>query len=365
MTFDIETIEDLGYDDFFEESRVKLGLSDFCIARVITEYKGLYKVKSGEHEYLAGITGKKSFTASAREDYPAIGDWVALDKVDGEKAVIHEILARKTTLERKYSGKDETQLIATNIDVAFIVESIDRDFNLNRFERYCAMARNTGITPVAILNKIELISEEERSEKMKQIKERIKNIDIFFTSTVTGEGVEMLKNYTRKGKTYCFLGSSGVGKSSLINKLLGENRVTVGAIGEHSNRGKHITTQREMYFLDNGGIVIDNPGIREVGITDIDTGVDDQFDAISFLADQCKYSDCTHTHEPGCKVLEDVQSGDLDEDEYDNYISLKKESDYYGMTKREKKQKDKKFGKFIKTTKSDLKRYGHKDYDAE
>jgi len=363
MNIEIEKIEDLGWNDFFEENRVKLGLSDFCVARVMSENRGLYKVKTIDDNYLAKITGKKVFESSNREDYPAVGDWVALEKIDNNDAIIHEILPRKTILKRKYSGKDETQIIATNIDVAFIVESIDRDYSLNRLERYCAMARDSGIKPVAIINKIDLISNQERDGKTEEIKSRLTNVDIIYTSAMSDGGLQELQDYIVDGKTYCFLGSSGVGKSSLINKLLGTDDIKVGGIGTHSNRGKHTTTQRDMYFLNDGGIVIDNPGIREVGVTDVKTGIDEQFNTITASAKKCKFVNCTHTHEPGCGVLADVKKGTLKEDEYKNYIGLKKESEHYGMTKREQKEKSKKFGKFMKTTKSELRKYGHKDYE--
>jgi ribosome biogenesis GTPase len=207
-----------------------------------------------------------------------------------------------------------------------------------------------------------LISQEELDLKLSQIKNRIGDVDIIPTSTLTDEGLAQLKGYIAKGKTYCFLGSSGVGKSSLINKLLGERIIKTGSVSSYSGRGKHVTTSREMYFLENGGIVIDNPGVREVGMTDVIVGIDEIFDEINALAKKCKYNDCTHMHEPGCEVLAAVKSGQLDEDKYSNYISLKKEAQYYEMNEMEKREKDRQFGKFVNKMKKRLKNVGHKDF---
>ena len=160
-----------------------------------------------------------------------------------------------------------------------------------------------------------------------------------------------------KGKTYCFLGSSGVGKSSLINKLLGENIVKTEDISSYTGKGKHTTTTREMYFLGNGAIVIDNPGMREVGMTNSSAGINSSFDEIDFLAKKCKYSDCKHINEPGCEVLSALKAGNLDQDKYSNYISLKSESEHYEMTELEKREKDKQFGKFVKNAKKEIKKY--------
>jgi len=350
-------LEDLGYSNFFEDNRNKLGLSEFLIARVTSEHKGVYKIKDAETDYLAKVTGKQMFTALSREDYPVVGDWVAVIKVDKEQAVVRGVLPRKTILKRKYSGKNKTQIIATNIDVAFVIESVDRDFNLNRIERYFAIADDGGVKPAIILNKIDLISKEELDEKLTQIKNRFGEVDFITTSNVTNEGLDELKNYMTKRKTYCFLGSSGVGKSSLINKLLGENTIETKEISSYTGRGKHTTTTREMYFLGNGAIVIDNPGIREVGLTDSSEGVSSLFDEIVALGKECKFIDCTHIHEPGCEVLSALESGNLDQEKYSNYIRLKGETEHYEMTKLEKRDKGRQFGKFIKNTKKDIKRY--------
>jgi ribosome biogenesis GTPase len=360
--------EDLGYEDFFEASRVKLGLVDFAVARVTAQHKGGYKVKNARGEYLAKITGKQLFEATSRENFPAVGDWVVLSTADQDQAMIGEILPRKTLLKRMHGDKNrigeknETQIIAANIDVALVVESVGRDYSLNRIERYLALASSGGIKGAVILNKIDLLSKEELALKISEIENRLTDVTVIATSTLTDEGLTELKKFITKGKTYCFLGSSGVGKSSLINKLLGEALIRTENIGERSSRGRHITTAREMYFLENGGIVIDNPGVREVGLTDGLSGVESVFDEITCLAEKCKFFDCTHTHEPGCAVLATLELGNLNEDKYANYLNLKKESEHYGMTKLEKKEKNRQFGKFIKSAKKSLKDVGHKGY---
>ena len=349
--------EDIGYNEYFESNRKKLKLDEFSVARVIAEYKGAYKIKNSSGEYFAKVTGKKIFDASSREDYPAVGDWVSIKEQDNEWAVITEILPKQTLIKRKYNNKNGIQIIATNIDIAFIIESIDRDFNLNRFERYFAIANDGGVQSTIILNKIDLISKDELNLKLAQIKNRFKNVDIILTSALTNVGLEELRTYILKGKTYCFLGSSGVGKSSLINKLLEENAIETNDISFHTNRGKHTTTGREMYFLKNGGIVIDNPGMREVGMTNTNDGVDNVFDEITKLAMNCKFVDCSHTSEPECSVLFALKSGNLNEGKYSNYINLKKEAEYYEMTEVERNEKDYRFGKFIKKAKKDIEKY--------
>ncbi|MGW8184610.1 MAG: ribosome small subunit-dependent GTPase A [Candidatus Moraniibacteriota bacterium] len=355
-------IEDLGYDDFFESNRAELGWDDFSVARVIAQYKGAYKVKNTEGEYLAKITGKQIFEATSKEDYPAVGDWVIITEDGGEQAIIHKVLPRKTVMKRKCNNRDETQIIATNIDTAFVIEAVDRDYNLNRIERYFAIARDSDIQPAIILNKIDLVSKEELDLKLAEIKNRMGDVEIISTSTLTKEGLMELEKHIVKRKTYCFLGSSGVGKSSLINKLLGEEIIKTEKIGERSERGRHTTTAREMYFLADGGIVIDNPGVREVGMTDTKVGINNLFEEITALAKNCKYTNCTHLHEPDCAVLAAVESGELNRGEHMNYVNLKKESEHYEMTEIQKKKKDRQFGKFFKNAKKEFRKIGHKDF---
>lgn len=327
---------------------------DYSAARVVAEYKGIYKVKNCKGEYLATVTGKHMFNALTREDYPAVGDWIAIEELTENKALIRGIFARKTILKKKYSNRQENQIIATNIDTAFIVESMDRDYNLNRFERFFVLATEANIIPLMVLNKIDLISTIELHDRIKKIQSRFTSVIIITTSTLMREGLDDLRNHVEKGKTYCFLGSSGVGKSSLINGLLQKDEIKTREMGLVTGKGKHTTTTREMYFLENGGLVIDNPGTREVGIADSESGIETVFDEISHLAKECRYSDCTHMHEPGCVVLKAVEDEKLDKDKYANFIKLKKEAQFYKMTNIEKREKDRKFGRFIKKAKESL-----------
>ncbi len=350
-------LEDLGYSDFFKNNQLSVEDASLTPARIIAEHRGLYVLKNETSELSAKITGKMMFAASAREDYPAVGDWVLVRILDEKQALICEILPRKTVLKRKSAGKSEAQIIASNIGMAFIVQAPGRDYSLNRFERYFALAESSNIKPTIVLNKTDLISEEDLEYKISEIKDRFKNINLYLTSTVSGKGIAELKKDIKKGLTYCFLGSSGVGKSSIINALVGENLIKTEEISSHSNRGKHVTTHRQLFILENGGLLIDTPGMREIGLLDSNIGIKSVFSEIQDLSKKCKYSDCTHMHEPGCAVLGAVSTGELEKEKYDNYMRLVKENDFNTMTKLEKREKDRKFGKFIKTTKKQLKKY--------
>ncbi len=347
------TLQDLGYDAFFDTHASSLE-TDAVIARVVAEHRESYTVKTISGEYSAKVTGKQVFTASKRADFPAVGDFVTIEILDPEKAVIRSILPRKTILKKNRNDGRDIQILGANIDTAFIIESLDRDYNLNRFERYVVLAREGHITPVLILNKSDLINEDELREKIREVQHRFPDIEVLTTSTRTEAGLTALRAHITAGKTHCFLGSSGVGKSSLINILLEGAVIKTSAISDAAGRGTHTTTAREMYFLKNGGIVIDNPGTRGVGVVAVDTGIEETFDEIVSLGTECKFANCTHTHEPGCAVLKAIEEGTLDRAHHQNYLALTKENEFAEMTDLEKRRKDKKFGKMIKKALSEL-----------
>ncbi len=349
-------LEDLGYSEKLEKLRVENNLQGFDIGRIVVEHKERYIVKTEKGEFDAEITGNLRFTATSREDFPAVGDWVAITLFDSGVSIIHGILPRFSTISRKAVGQfAEIQIIATNIDYALLVQAIDRDFNINRLERYLTICYASRVSPIVILTKTDLISEQRVSEILESIKQRIKNVPILAISNITENGYEPLKNLIKKGKTYCLLGSSGVGKSTLMNNLLGLDVMKTDSISASTNKGKHITSHRELVVLESGGIIIDNPGMREVGIVDASEGLENTYDLIFQQSKLCKFKNCTHTNEDGCSVIESVESGEIDRKAYENYLKMEREKERFDLSVMEKRRKDKQFGKMVKNFKKDIK----------
>ncbi len=343
------TIQDLGYNDYFEKSRIEANLENFEIGRVIAEHKGRYIVKNEKGEFEAEVTGNLRFSANSREDFPAVGDWVSLINCEVDFAIIHGILPRMSTLSRQAVNKfGELQIIASNIDYGLIVQSVNRDFNINRLERYLTLCHTSKIEPILVVTKTDLVDEQRINDLINKIKVRVKNVPLVQVSNITKVGMDQLKKLLYRGKTYCLLGSSGVGKSSLINSLIGENRMKTDAISESSDRGKHATTHRELIPMTNGAILIDNPGMREVGITDSLDGLKNTFERIYDLSQDCKFSDCTHTVESGCAVQLALEKGQLEESSFENYLKMLREKEHQELSVLEKRRKDKDFGKMIK-----------------
>jgi ribosome biogenesis GTPase len=350
-------LEDLGYNNIFEKFRNHNSLNSFEIGRVIAEHKERYNILTEKGEFDGEITGNMRFTAKNREDFPAVGDWVALTTYDTEFPIIHKILPRFSIIKRQAVGQiGEIQIIAVNVDYAFLVQAADRDFNINRLERYLTICNSSKVSPIIVLSKIDLINEHQISEMLAQINGRIKNVPIIAISNESQDGYETLKKTIEKGKTYCLLGSSGVGKSTLLNNLSGKNLMQTGNISQTTNKGRHITSHRELIVLENGGILIDNPGMREVGIADGASGLEITFDGIIGFAKNCKFKDCTHTNEIGCAVLEALAKNEIDKTSYDNYLKMEKEKVYFESTVAESRKKDKEFGKFMKNYKKDMKK---------
>lgn len=346
------TLEDLGYDVQLEQELKKKHLDQFDIGRVASEHKDRYIVRTEKGDFHAEIIGNLRFSAESREDFPAVGDWVAISEYDEDKVLIHAILPRKTMISRQaVNAQAEKQIIATNVDFALIVQAVDRDFNINRIERYLTICNTAHVEPILILNKVDLIDEATLNLRIEEIKERISQITILPFSNESLSGFEEIKKFFIKGKTYCLLGSSGVGKSSLLNNLSGANIMKTNTVSDSNKKGRHITSHRELFVLKNGGIIIDNPGMREVGIADSSRGLEVTFDQIFALAKTCKFKDCTHVDEHGCSVIEALDEGDLDEASYHNYVKMEKEKSHFESSLAERRKKDKDFGKMVRAMK--------------
>jgi len=344
-------LENLGYGKWFQDKTDSAKLADYQIARVITVDKNSYTINSGENDIFAEVTGKLMFNADSPLDYPAVGDWVYVQYFnDGSLAIIHEILPRKSLLKRKTPGKKvEFQLIAANIDTAMIMQSLDFDFNLRRLERYLVMTNESNIEPIVLLSKSDLLTPDETEEKIADIHKLMPGIQAVSFSNMDGSGMDKVKEKLISGKTFCLLGSSGVGKSTLLNNLTGIELLETQMVREKDGKGRHTTARRQLIILENGALVIDTPGMRELGNISVESGLSDTFDEITKLSSKCRYNDCTHTVEEDCAVLAAVESGEISKKRYQNYIKMKKESEYNEMSYLEKRQKDRQFGKMCKS----------------
>lgn len=341
-----KTLEDLGFNDnYMTDNQNEPSL----IGRVIMQHRERYIVLTEEGEMESELLGNLRYTAQSNLDFPAVGDWVALMKYDTNKGIIQAIFPRKSLLTRQAVGKKgEKQIIAANLDFGLIVQSLNRDFSLNRLERYLTICNSSSIKPIIILTKVDLVDDNEKNRIISLVSGRIKSTPLVIISNYTGEGLNDVKAIIRKGKTYCLLGSSGVGKSTLINSIAQKSLMKTDKISDSIDRGKHITTHRELIVLESGGILIDNPGMREVGIADNGAGLESTFEKIRELSKQCKFNDCNHINTKGCAVLNSIESGELDQNSYENYMKLEREQEHYTSTIFQKRQKDKAFGKMVK-----------------
>ncbi len=325
-------MENMGLSQrFITESSQYPGLH---VGRVISQYKDLYRVVTEDGELAAEISGKIRFDAKNLSDFPAVGDFVMLDrnKDNTGNAIIHHVLARKSAFIRKAAGtSNDEQVVASNIDTVFICMSLNSDFNLRRVERYLGIAWDSGAVPVIVLTKADLCGSD-LSQKLLELEKVACGVDVLVTSSLAEDGYKPVRSYLGRGKTIAFTGSSGVGKSTLINRLIGRDALPTRDIGS-DDRGRHTTTRRELIAIPGGGAVIDTPGMRELGIESADLAK--AFADIDELSVKCRFRDCTHTREPNCAVQQAINDGLLSAERLANYLKLKKEAKYEGLNSRQ------------------------------
>ena len=308
------------------------------LARVSVQHKDKYNVITEEGECLAEVSGKFKHEAIGTESFPAVGDWVMVDRLNNSNGnvIIHHVLRRKSAFERKVAGnRRDIQVVAANVDIIFICMALNNDFNIRRLERYISVAWDSMATPVIVLTKCDLC--DNLLEKQLEVENIAIGIDVLVTSSITGEGYEEIKNYIGNDKTVAFIGSSGIGKSTLINKLIGEDVLLTNGL-RNDDKGRHTTTHRQLLVLPQGGVVIDTPGMRELQLITGDT--DKSFSDIEELALMCKFSDCKHESEPGCAVKRAIEEGKLDKNRLESYRKIQKELKYANLnSKRLEKEK--------------------------
>ncbi len=345
------SIEKLGFDKWFQDNDDPESLEEFEIARVIAVHKDSYTITNGNNDVSAELVGKMLYGSTSPIDLPAVGDWVLAKFYDENTfSIIHEIIQRKSLLKRKTPGKKvDFQLIAANIDAAFVVQSLDDNFNLRRLERYLVMINESNIRPIVLLSKSDLLTSDEIENRIGEIHDIMSQLHVQPFSNENETGLNNVKDLLNLGLTYCLLGSSGVGKTTLLNNLIGESIFKTKTVREKDSRGRHATTNRQLIMLDCGAMVVDTPGMRELGSFSVETGLDETFTEITELSMKCQFNDCTHVTEKGCAVLNAVKDGNLSEKRYQNYMKMSKESIYNEMSYLEKRKKDKQFGKLIKT----------------
>ncbi len=345
----------LGFDDWFKERSASLLQEGQSLARVMAVDRGAFLVRNQDGEAHAELAGKIRFAAESVVDMPCVGDWVCVQGfTSGGRAMIHGVLPRKTVLRRKRPGRTtDYQMIAANIDIAFIVQACDYDFNLARLDRYLVMANEGAIEPWVILTKTDLVPPGQLEQALEQVSRTRFTTRVLALSNITGAGLPEFRALLAPGRTYCLLGSSGVGKTTLVNRLLGSDELDTRAVSA-TGEGVHTTARRQLHMLGNGAMLIDTPGMRELGLLGTGDGVDNTFADIREISAGCRFANCTHAGEPGCAVRLAVENGTLNADRHQSFLKLRKETDFHDLSYAEKRRKDKSFGRFIKSAKKSL-----------
>lgn len=317
-----------GWSQFFETSFKSYSEIGYTCGRVVLEHKSLFRIHTEHGEVHGEISGKLRHEAVNRHDLPAVGDWVAIRaRPEGGRALIHAVLPRRTSFARKIAGaRTEEQIVGANIDTVFLLTSLNQDFSLRRIERYLLVAWDSGANPIIILSKSDLC--ERVTDAINDVQAVAPGVPVHAISVVAGHGLQDLAQYFKRGRTVALLGSSGVGKSTLINHLTGIDHLKVQTVREHDDRGRHTTTHRELVLLPTGGLVLDTPGMRELQLWDGDESLHLVFDDIESLAANCFFTDCQHRDEPRCAIRAALQTGTIDAGRYQSYEKLQKELKY-------------------------------------
>ena len=331
-------------------------------ARIITTYKERYEVVCNKGKTFAKLK-KGSYYDNPNAIYPTIGDFALIDWNDSGDSMILETLKRNSSFSRASSTAERNhelhyqheQLVAANFDYVFIMQSLNDNFNLRRLERYLSLAWESGAIPVIVLTKCDLV--ENYTNYIYEVEKIAIGVDIFAVSCKTKQGLENLNKYFQKGNTIVFLGSSGVGKSTLVNTLMDQEVMKTREVREDDARGRHTTTNRQLIMLPTGAMVIDTPGMRELGMWNCDEGLDKTFSDVEMFFGKCKFTDCTHTNEPGCKILEAIENGELSEERYNSYLKLKNEARYNFDSESYLQEKRNKFKEISKYNKNNKKRF--------
>lgn len=352
------SLADLGFDDADASSLARLNEPGLRPARVVSVHRDGYTVRTEAGEALAEITGKLRFFADTALELPCVGDWVAVQMENEDSfGLIHAVLDRRSLLKRKAAGRlVDYQLIGANIDLALVMQSCDRDFNLRRLERYLVMIHEGRIQPVLLLSKVDLVDEGTVDRLVASVRDAGMACPVHPFSNVTGSGIPAIRRLLEPRKTVCLLGSSGVGKTSLLNDLLGSARFETQAVRERDSRGRHTTSHRQLVVLEGGAMIIDTPGMRELGHIGASEGLEQSFQDVLAIAEQCRFNDCSHTGEAGCAVLEAVARGELDEHRYENFLKLARESAFHEMTYAERRRRDRDLGRFYRAVLKSKKR---------